>query len=783
MQAFTELIPTRPDLHPIALSLAVSVAAGNILSPGHALAAQNTSERQLEEVIVVAQRRAESAQLTPISLASFDQKALDVLGISTIDDIGAQVPNFVIDQFPSSNQTLRLYIRGVGVNDVQITQDPAVGVYLDGVYLARSTGLASEVADLERIEVLRGPQGTLYGRNTTGGALNLVSVRPDLNRSAFKLQLGAGNRNQLRGKATLNLPLGSGHALKLATIYDRRDGFMDNGGPGGDFGDRKATGYRLDWRWQPNKDFALDYAWDKSDIESYNYTPQAQIPGVEMGNQADAAVRSSRRFVPYGRDRFHKLSTSVPLIPNDTDIQGHALTMEFQRANYTLKSITAWRELEDLSYIDFASGASEEYRVDFHDIELGSDTVTPLNYDTVRTRLEQEQFSQEFQIFGEINDGLEYVAGLYYFREEARENWFPMHHIFSFPVIETNDMGQAINIRAEDNEIENQALALYGQMTWTPKVRNSGLHFSFGWRYSEDEREVQRLFRQDNFVDFGNEILGPFETINFSSKASRDFDDNSFSFMVEYDWTQDFHAYGKYIEAYKSGGFNTRDPDPEFFAQGFDEEKNQTVELGFKGELLNRQLRVNGAVFYSEFDDLQLNFLLPGGISDTRVFNSGSATLSGFEMELLAFPWHGLLCGLNYAYLDSEIDDVVDPFTGNSRSFAFTNAPRHTASLNIDYQFPRFKFALLSANFNVNYVDERAGDNERTARDDYTLVNGRLALSDIPLLQGQFAVSAWVKNALGEDYVSFAIDNLPHASRAVLWGETRTWGIELRYTY
>ncbi len=732
---------------------------------------------------MVAQRREESAQLTPVSINSFDSEALDTLGIANIGDIRAQVPNFLVDRFPASNQTLRLFIRGIGIADVQITQDPAVGVYLDGIYLARSTGLAADVADLKRIEVLRGPQGTLYGRNTTGGALNLVTARPDNSALAFTQDLGAGNRDRLHARTTLNLPLGEVSAVKLAALFQQLDGFIDNGGPGGDFGDREAEAYRLDWRWQPDQRFTLDYAWDRSRLESFNYTPQAVIPREPGGTPADEAILSSRRFVPYGEDRFSRLDTSVALLPNDTDIEGHALILEWMLPGVTLKSISGWRELSELSYVDFASGASGEYRVDFQQIAIGADSDTPQDFKAVRTHLEQDQFSQELQAFGTLSRRLDYVAGLYYFRETAREDWFPLHHISSFPALATGDQAYAVTMRGEDNGIENEAVALYGQLTWNPDVAGSRLYFSLGWRHSEDERSVNRVFKQDTYLDFGNIVLGPLDRTDYGAEASRNFDDDSFSFIVEYDWTDDFHVYGKYVEAYKSGGFNIRDPDPVYFSRGFDAEKNHTAELGFKGELLQRRVRVNSALFYSDFTDLQLNILLPGGISDTRVFNSGSATLSGFELELLAFPWVGLLAGMNYAYLDSDMDSIVDPFTGLPRSFEFTNAPRHSATVNVDYTFPTGFPGDLALNVNYNYVAEREPGNQNLYRDDYQLLNGRLALSDIPLPAGLLSISAWVKNALDEDYVDFAVDNLPHASRAVLWGETRTWGLDLRYAY
>ena len=761
----------------------IAALVNALFTVGNWAMAADPVERRLEEMIVTAQKKTESAQTTPISLVSFNTETLETLGISNISDIRAQVPNFLVDQFPSSNQTLRLFIRGIGIDDVQITQDPAVGVYLNGVYLSRSTGLASDVADLERIEVLRGPQGTLYGRNTTGGALNLITAKPSFEALEFSQVLGAGNRNRFYAKTSFNTPIGESHAVKLALLVDELDGFIKNNGPGGDFGDRTSQAYRVDWRWFVSDKLSMDYSYDKSLIESYNYTPQAVAPGIPTGGIDDAIILSSQRFVRYGEDRFSQLATSVPLLPNNTNIEGHALTLEWVGENLTLKSISAWRSLSDKSYVDFASGASEEYRLDLHSVTLGASGTEPVGYDAVRTRIDQEQFSQEFQFTGQISPQWEYVAGLYYFEEKASEDWFPLHHISSFPVIATDDQADAVTLRAEDNKVENEAFAVYGQLTWTPAFEASRLHFSLGWRYSQDKRYVDRVFRQENYVDFGNVVLGPFEVINFVAQASQDFDDNSFSAMVEYDWTDDFHAYGKYVEAYKSGGFNTRDPDPAFFSRGFDEEKNRTVEIGFKGELLENQLRVNGAVFYSNFEDYQLNILLPGGISDTRVFNSGSATLTGFEMEITAFPWYGLLCSLSYAYLDSEIEDIIDPFTGLARSFTFQNAPRNTAALNINYQLPPFSFGSLAVNVNYNYVDERDPTTEALQSDEYSLLNGRLSLSALNALAGTFTLSTWVKNALDDDYVVFTFDGLPHASRSVLWGEPRTWGVDLKYEY
>ena len=493
----------------------------------------------------------------------------------------------------------------------------------------------------------------------------------------------------------------------------------------------------------------------------------------------DAAIISSQRFVPYGERLFERLATNAPLLPTDTVIEGHALTLAWTAQSWTLKSISAYREMEDLSYIDFSSGASAEYRVDFSGISLGENSAAPLDYETVRTQLDQDQFSQELQLITDWRN-FDLVAGLYYFSEEARENWFPMHHIFSFPLIETGDSARAVNIRAENNVIDNTAIAAYGHFGWSPR---DAWKVTLGWRHSRDERKVNRLFQQDNFVDYGSNIIGPFESIDFKATAAKNFSDNSFSFMIEHDLAEDTRLYGKLAEAYKSGGFNTRDPDPDYFSQGFDEEKNRTLELGLKAEWLQRALRLNAAIFYSDVKDMQLNFLLPNSISDTRVFNTGSAKLSGIELEAVSFLGQNMLLRVNYAYLHSEIEDVNDPFTGDPRSFGFDNAPRNSASVNLDYQLPRVSYGNWSANLNANFVDERNTSNTLLAIDAYSLLNGRLSLSGVALPAGELALSAWVKNALDEEYVNFTIGNLPHASRAVLWGEPRTWGFDLKYSF
>lgn len=739
----------------------------------------------LEQVLVTAQYRTEPAISTPISLITLDSEQLEKQRITSISDLNGLVPNLNIDNFPSNNQTLRLFIRGVGLTDTQITQDPAVGVYLNGAYIARSAGLAFDVAQLERIEILRGPQGTLYGRNTTGGAINLITSKPDLQALSAQQTLSAGNNDLFSSKTTVNLPFADKYATKLAYFYEDIDGFTNNSGPGGGFGDRESKGFRLDFRADFSDRLTLNYGYDHSKIQYYNYTAQAVTPRSSgdglLSIVGDIVIDNG--YVRYGSDRFSELATSVPLLPTDTRINGHTMNIEWAiNDNLALHSITAWRELRDKTYTDFASGSTGQFRIDFNSAVIGAAADGQrMALPAVRPDLQQEQFSQEFQLLGSINDSIDYLAGVYYFWEQAKDNAQPLHHVFSAYPFGPN--GTIYNLNSQYNEIENDALALFAQLAWTPNVLNRRLRFTLGGRFSWDSREARREVTDATVLDLDTTVVNFLPPTVFSANPDQDFDDTSFTLISEYEVQQDLNVYLKYAGAYKSGGFNIRDPDEEGFSNGFKEEKLNAAELGFKGEGLDRRLRLSSAIFYQKFDDYQYNFQIPDTISGTRVFNIDTGEMSGIELELLTLPTTGLVLQANYAYLQSKLDDVQNPFTGEVEKADFDNAPRHTYSMVVDYTFTPTAFGIVNANASYNYVGKRNENHEFIYRDAYALINARIALTEIPAAGGQWEVAVWGKNLADTDYEAFALDNLPQASRAVIWGDGRTYGLDISYHY
>ncbi len=781
----------------------------------------------LEEIVVTAQKKAESLQDTPISLAAFDEEKLEVGGIQGLADLSGNVPSLAIEPFPTSNATLRFYIRGIGVIDAQVTQDPAIGVYMDGVYIARSSGNALDIADLQRVEVLRGPQGTLYGRNTTGGAINLITKAPSVDGVQFTQKFSVGNRNYAQSKTSLNYPFSDEFAAKISLIGSQKDGFVENTGPGSDFGDRKVLGSRVDLRWLPTEQLSLDYGYEDSTTTYVNYMYQAVLTPEGNKGQAEIFKRYGESQSVYSSRRLKSLASGAPMEDSTTDISGHTFKATYGFDNHELKYIGAYRELSDASYADLSGGAgSTSYRLDTHaydgpasDFAYGG--PTPLWIPTTT----QSQWSHELQLTGSLfDDSVSYITGAFYFTEKAREDRHVPQHQFSTAispdqtadvVAALRDLGvlpvnallpRLVNFTALDNSIVNDALALFGQATWTPDLLDQRMHFTFGFRHSEDQREAVKFRTSDTYVEYS--LNGQGAAVPLSSaeefqheKASRTFSDNSMSFIAEFDATDTINTYAKYVEAYKSGGFNTRDPQVSGesgeasdgkdygygFAEGFEPEHVKSYELGIKTELLDRRLRLNADVFLTDYDDMQINFLIIGTVNDTKTRNAGNARLYGFEIDGNWLATDDLLLNASYAYLNAEILEVTDTFGADvTNQYQFSSAPPHSYTVSGDWTALRGDDWQLNAHLGYNYVGKRLGGakaGQPVQLDPYGIVNARLGVDGLRLGSGNLSVALWGKNLLDEDYAINAIDNLPHADRAVIWGEPRTFGMDVTYRY
>lgn len=807
------------------------------LEETEAPARPSSGRGQLDEILVTAQRKASSLQDTPISMEAFGAEKMELRGIGGLEDLRANVPSMVVEPFPLSATTLRITIRGVGVNESQVTQDPAVGIYVDGIYLARNVGLALDLADIERMEVLRGPQGVLYGRNSTGGAVNIISRKPDPGGLFMQHRLSLGERKLMTGKSVLNLPLADDLAVKFAFLGQTNDGFVDNTGPGEDFGDRRALGARFDARWQPRDSLTLDYAYDFTDLSYVNYMFQAQLTPETDHGLAEYFKRFAQDHTIYSDRRLRALASGAPMQASQAMVDGHTVTITKRFEHFDLKYLGSLRSLEDFQYPDLGGGAgSTEFRLDTGAYDsaaaraVNDGEATPL----VIPRTFQQQWSHELQISGTaLDQRLDFIAGLYYFGEDGGEDGGPVHHILS----SNADPEQYDNLLAlvpalEDTAatytdprlsaywdylvgIENAAYAIFGQIGWRPDRWDRRLNLSLGLRLSRDERWAIKDFIQTQWLELRaadgslsafpvpqQAVGSPDEFVGV--EASTEYEDFSPSASLQFDLTETATSYLSYASAYKSGGFNTRDPQISGasgpasdgqnygfgFVEGFRPERVQSLEFGLKSEWMDRALRINAAAFFSRFTDMQTNFLIAGTIADTKARNAGKARMNGLELEGAFIPARGLVLGLQYAYLDAKVLEVID-INGDdvAHLYPFVAAPPHSGVFSLDWSLLRGDWGLLRAYASANYMGERTGlvisEPRRglTTLAGYWTVNARLILGELRLGGGSLDLALWGKNLLDEEYPLSAIDNLPQADRAVVWGEPRRLGLDLIYRY
>jgi iron complex outermembrane receptor protein len=791
----------------------------------------------LEEVIVTAQKKAESLQDTPIAMDAFNEEALAREGIGSIGDLANNVPSLNIQPFPINTTTLRIYIRGIGLVDAQITQDPPVGVYIDGAYIARSSSLATEIADLSRIEVLRGPQGTLYGRNSTGGAVNLVTRRPDPDALLLKQSLTYGDRNLFTSKSMLNLPLWQGSALKLSYLEKSVDGYIENTGLGGDFGDSATTGYRVDFGWDIGDTIRLDYAYDKADVANTNMAYSAVLPsedipnpgansGIAITNLINSGARQFYDFNVSGR-RPDKMHSPVDLVEADNIIDGHQLSLNWDYSEQlAIKYIYAQRSLFDSTPTNLGTGArTDGYRLDNNallgfpvaPLAGGTAPCTPVCigrsvfYDGFQPDITQEQSSHELQFSGGLlDDRLSYIAGLYYFEETAHQGADEVGHLLSAPLgsaQDGNNTGNRIEVMTQQNAyIENTAMAAFMQLAWRPELLENRLSFTLGFRHSQDNRKARQQRRQISFLvtpgDGDNtdrddmDIATQLPEVFYDAYGDRDFDDQSYSLVAAFDLSDEINLYAKRNEAYKSGGFNTREPvnagGAERFSQGFDPEKVTAYELGIKSRLFENRVQVNADVFVQIFEGQQLNFGIPNAVSDTTVANSDESTLQGFEFDTTWLAHEDLVLIFNYAYLAASIEPSANPLSGEiDDGFVFDSAPRHAYTAAMDWSIWQGNTGQrLAFNATYSFTDERNGGVRRdtsTFQIDrqaaFAVLNARLGLYDLTLFDGDVDIALWSKNLLDEEYSINNIHNLPEAGRSVMFGEPRSVGLDFIYTW
>lgn len=730
--------------HPLPLAIALACIASPVV-------AQQDKSFALEEVVVTAQKRDQSQQAVPIAVQAFSAEAIREVGATVMSDLKHIAPSFQMGGLGAGSQQ-HFGLRGVVDYSRNIGIDSRMGVYIDGVYQGRSFSADQPLLGLESVEMLRGPQGTLFGKNTVSGAINLVTKQPTEVKEG-EIQAEIGDEGYTRGSGYFSGPISDSLFGSVSYSYDRDDGYYRNVTLNKDTGDYDRKAWRGKLRWLANDNLDITLAGDGSKYRS---------------NDVFAIRRSDNDF-----------ESAQNFESNDTvDFWGASVTANYAFNGYTLTSITAHREGEYTARHD--------------------DDLTPLNIQVSTLGEDTQHFSQELRLVSPVNDSYDWVAGIYYFDNElaANNNSCFGEDLYNVVIAPLAAYAQALTgCTVVPTRVDGDMLAAYvhGNYRFTEKLElTAGIRFtqedkSIAWaqQNSVTNPAVAAVLQEATGLPLTQAPGALFGAINYS-EINRDRSENDISPTIglNYFVSDDIMIYGKYAGAFKSGGYNA-----EFMLAGlnnfeYEDENVDSYELGIKSTLLGGKLRLNATSFMAKYDDYQVfQFLTSAsGATSLQLTNAGKVTSKGYELEMTYLPTDRLRMMLNIAKVDAVYDEFANPvagqtdFTGNALPYA----PDMKVFAGIQYLQPVWKFGNLTFNLDYSHIDDQFSDPSNSAVDaieSYSLVNARVALTPA---NGKWELALWGKNLSDKVYNAINNDNFLGTPRTVL-GEPMRVGISATY--
>lgn len=641
----------------------VTSFAGGFSLPAFAQDAPEVAENRGDTIIVTARRRAESIQTAPVAVTALQGAQLEGAAALTIGDLQGAAPNVLITSGGTGAAAANISIRGIAFADIEKSFDPAVGVNIDGVYIGTSTGQMLDFFDIDSIEVLRGPQGTLFGRNTIAGVINIKRSRPK-NEFSGKLELEMGSYGRFSSRNVVNLPVIKGMlAAKLFYMHTENDGYYRDVTTGKRRGGTNNENFGLSLLFTPSSNFEALITVDK---QVQDFDPvlgslvrtgdafAAYLPPILVDQGKTKGVYN---IVPgsglYGKYRSPGITGEMNL-----DLGGVKLT-----------SVTAYRKSTDDILQDFSTAGL---------------------YMAQRDQ-KYWQFSQELRASGNVGDRFDYVAGLYYFKSRYHLDQYTS--VFAAPATVQNTTGWS------------KSYAAFIDMNWEvfDKVRISG-----GGRYTHDEKALETDFNDPSTP------AAAFGTGRVSHKW------NKFTpkLGIDYRPNQDMMIYASWSRGYRSGGFNGRGLTPFSATLPYNPETVDAWELGLKSQFFDRKLTLNLAAFYSDYKDIQQTstVAVPGlAVPQTVVINAAAAKIKGFEADMTLRPIDRLTLRASFGYTDAKFRGFVinqpvatSATTSITRAFDYSGvgmiyAPKVTASINAEYSVPLEGTINGELKFNAGY--------------------------------------------------------------------------------
>jgi iron complex outermembrane receptor protein len=720
----------------------------------------------IENIVVTSRKREETQQKVPVSVTAFTSTNLAEIAAADASAVADLTPNLMINRTASGSSAYVSCMRGLCRTDTTLTDDPYVGLYFNGVYTGKAMGSVFDVADIERIEVLRGPQGTLFGKNTIGGAVNMISAKPS-GEAGAELQFLGGNYGTTNVKGVFELPEFCDFSMKISAMHREHDPFTKNLNPTGrHLGDQNRQAVLIDLLWEPADVFTADFTFDwgqQRERPDANFVTWA-APALITPN---TAITDERLPVTYSWDEHSR---------NEVDSYGYSLTLNWDVGDLgpihdsVLKSITGHRRFDNY-YVVNSSGF--DYRVLY-------------NHDTFET----QNTSQELQFNANtLDERLDILVGFFYLHEKGfYQNWqgYLADPAFGFVPGTFMDL-------TTDTWIRYNSYAFFTEEIWHI---TDYLRLSAGVRYTYEDRNGEHRYtsvNSDGLAGPGTGLGLLFEWNTLMSGETK-FTSSTWSprVMLSWDAAEDVMVFGGWSRGFKSGGFNARSIGPALW-NPYDDQRVDSFELGFKSNFWDRRVQFNVTGFFQLDKDAQVQFnRITAAGWEVVLANAGDAHIYGAEFETVVRPVEGLELRLGLGITDSEYTEVINPWTGvdekNLRHMEFS--PKYNWNLSGRYIFPPLCFGTFylradytgssRIGFNTAIVDDMF-----VGQDTYGLLNLRFALTDVPVFD----------DSAGNLEFAFVANNLTDESYRVggygsagfwytnVYGDPRFLGGELTYRW
>ncbi|MBK6582447.1 MAG: TonB-dependent receptor [Gammaproteobacteria bacterium] len=793
-------------------------------------AVQCAQAQLIEEVLVTAQKRAENVMDVPIAITAYTGEALGQLGTRSLSDVGRFTAGVDMNNDKSLQPTYS--IRGIETNDWTIGSDPAIAVYVDGVYAARGAGAEAALIDIERIEILKGPQGTLFGRNATGGAIHIITPKPSFETEG-EVTLRAGNYDRADAELIYNTPLGESVAMRLSASLRSRDGYMDNlHGDDLNNEDKKNVRVALLWNASDTTEVILRTGYEDMDQESgVLHTTNAAV--WEAANPG------------HKHDNFGDVAYDAPKQQEKRELYTASVEINHEIGDMLFTSITGWREfqtelLEDLdgsNNVDFYFASSNPEDSEFFSQEFrltGANErvkwtvgagytnekvthTTDANF--MMTTFESFALPPVFDQLGMVILPEEIPA----FRASARTGTNPTLNalnpllnalygvncvgqncdgiaasffISSLPGV-TQTVGELLTAlqprimagyadpwtETVDSNGDYTSMAVYGDTTWSLNDRSN---LSVGMRYTYDDKTFDLYTAYQNelvpgvpfgiaFFNGGQPLLDETESDNWGSVSGR--------VVLDYHFTDEVMGYASVATGFKSGGFNSLNFGPDI-STSYDSEEVINYELGMKGTVLDGAMQFSSAVFYYDYQNLQTLELIGQPIPSYNLRNA-DADAYGFETEMAWMINDSWMLAGNYAYLDTEFtkyeiipaagETPEDDLTGEPRA----ESPKHKYNLSLQYSKTLGEMGELQARVDYTWSDDRI-DVTRGEVPDYALTNARLSWFSSDT---SWELALWGSN-LSDEEVLTVFGNGSAVNSTPAWRiPPRMYGVDVAYNF